>query len=188
MPAYIVSLPSGVSFGNKNTDVVVFAEDATYALDMAKAAHRYGSDEAWDLATTTEIVVGADFEGWTMRCQIKAAAAQTAGIDMEVVGIASATVDSIAALMVTALNGSADIAAAAYDSGTNILTAAALGDGLGDGQLTVEFRPPGDLRGSVASFIGTITDSGIAAAALTVQLATDAIAVPAYHGELPNRV
>jgi hypothetical protein len=188
MPAYIVSLPSGVSFGNKNTDVVVFAENATYARDMAKAAYNQGSDSAWDLATVTEIAVGADFAGWTMRVRIDYAAAQSTPIDHSIVGAAADTIDNLGTDMATELNTNALIAAAAWDGLTNILTCAAVGDGLGDGRLLVDLIPPGDNRGPVASYVGTITDGGIAAAALTVQMATDAIAIAAIHGELPNRV
>jgi len=188
MPAYIVSLPSGVTFGNKNTDVVVFAENATYARDMAKAAYNQGSDTVWDLASVTEIVAGADFENWTLRVRIDYAGTQTDPVDVSVVGAAADTIDDIGSAMATALNLNAQIAAAAWDGLTNILTAAGVADGIGDGKLRVTFTPPGALRGAVASYVGTITDGGVAAAALTVQMATDAISVGAYYGELPRRI
>lgn len=188
MPAYIVSLPDGVSHGNKNSDVVVFAEDATYARDAAKAGYSQGSNSAWDQATVSEIVAGSDYLGWSLRVRIEHAADLNFPCDFTVVGIASDTIDLLGAAMVTALNAHQDIAAAAYDGITNILTCAAVGDNLGDGTLTVEMRPPGQARGPFASYVGTITDGGIQAAALTVQLAADAISVAQYFGELPRRV
>ena len=189
MTAYVVSLPSGRTMGNKNTDVVVWAEDATMAVELAKAAYAPGNETAWDLATTTEIAAASDFLGWTIRVQVKFAAAQTGIIDVIATGVASDTLDLLAAEMVTVLNGLGDIAGAAYDNATQILTVAAIGDGLGDGTITVTVSPPGVNRGPVASYVtATKVDGGIAAAVLTQTLGADALTVGNIVAELPNRV
>lgn len=180
MPAYIVSLPAdshGQLFeGKKN--VVVFAEDVASAKEAAAMAwDSYGPNGVqgqWGplfaAGTATEIVAG-DLEDAVLRVQINDA---TTPIDYSVTGAAAATIDSICALMVTALNGDAAIAGAAY-SGGNLLTCAAIGDSLGDNTLTVTLTQNGV---NLSQFIGAIVDEGIAGAVLTVQMATDAIALP----------
>lgn len=178
MPAYIVKVPDRLG----GQVAVVFAQDATYAVSMAGALYR-ADGRVWAQATATEIVAGTDFEGWKLRVVVKGAAAQSAPLDIEVTGVASDTIDLIAAAMVTALNGTADIAAASYDGATNILTVAAVGDGIGDGSVDVYFTPAGDARGNADAYIGTITDGGVAAAALTVQLAADAVVVGNIVGQ-----
>lgn len=81
-----------------------------------------------------------------------------------VVDAGTMTTDPLAAQVWTALGTSS------YDTGSNTLTAAALADGFGDHTLLVEAFPPGAAE-PVASLIGTVTDGGVAAAALTVVLA-----------------
>jgi hypothetical protein len=71
---------------------------------------------------------------------------------------------------------------AAYDTGTNVLTVAAIADGIGDKTLAVEAKLP-DADEGISALVGTITDGGIAAAVLTVVL-EDETAIPAILAQL----
>jgi len=66
---------------------------------------------------------------------------------------------------------------ASYDSGTNTLTVAAVADGIGDHSIDVSAKLPG-ADGALSDLIGTVTDGGVAAAAITVVL-EDETAIPA---------
>lgn len=179
MPAYLVEAPQRLG----GRAAVVFAENAAYARSLSSAIYRGGADAMWDEATVTEIAEAADLEGWAMRVSVEGAAAQTQPIDFSVVAAADDVLDDLGGDMATALDDAEDIANAAYDSDTNILTVAGAGDGLGDGKVKVSLTPPGAARGSVGAYIGTITDGGDAGDALTVALAADAIALGAIYGE-----
>jgi hypothetical protein len=180
MPAYIVTIPtdSNPQLFEGRRNVVVFAEDVAAAREAAAMEWNQfsalGLQSQWDAlfaaATVTEITAG-DLEGAVMRVQINDA---TTPIDISVVGATSATMDSICALMVAALNLTAPIAGAAYSAG-NLLTCADAADALGDNTLTVSLTLNGvDLQ----DLVGAITHEGIAGAALTAQMAADAIALP----------
>lgn len=181
MPAYIVTIPADSNaplYENKRS-VALFAEDVAAAREAAAMAYNdfspVGVPDYWAglfaAGTVTEIAAG-DLEGAVLRCQIDD---PSTPVDVSVTGAASATIDSICALMVTALNNTAEIAGAAY-SGSNLLTVAETTDNLGDNNLTVTLIHNGvDLQ----DLIGTITDGGAEGSALTVQMATDAIALPA---------
>lgn len=185
MPAYLVQIsPSAAPLKEGALNAAVFAEDAAAARLAASSLFNNdqyttgGADSSiapyyaalWAGATVTEIVAG-DLEGAVLRVQVIGA---DPAIDYSVTGAAAATVDSIGALMVTALNGDAQIANAAYSAG-NLLTVSDVADALGDLTLQVDFTLNG---ASLGAMVGAITDGGIAGAALTVQMATDAIALP----------
>jgi hypothetical protein len=181
MPAYLVTIPEDANAqlieGKRN--VVLFAEDVAAAREAAAMAYSPysidgGVQSQWATlfasATVTEIVAG-DLEGAVLRVQINDA---TTPVDVSVTGGAADGVDEICADMVTALNATAAIANASYDV-ANLLTCAGAADSLGDNTLTVSLTLNGvDLQ----DLIGTITHEGAAGAALTVQMATDAIALP----------
>ena len=182
MPAYLVQIdPTAAPLVEGKLNAAVFAEDAAAARLVA--ASEFNNDknggtgtvspyyeDLWAAATVTEIVEG-DLEGATLRVQVIGA---DPVIDYTVTGAAAATVDTICALMVTALNGDAQIAGAAYSAG-NLLTVSDIADALGDLTLQVDFIHKG---ASLGAMVGAITDGGIAAAVLTVQMATDVIAIP----------
>lgn len=177
MPAYLVQIdPSAAPLVEGALNAAVFAEDAAGARLAASSMFnnegqgglsQYWTD-LWAAATVTEIVAG-DLEGSVLRVQVNT----TTPIDYSVTGAAAATVDSVCALMVTALNGDAQIAGAAYDGG-NLLTVSDIADNIGDKTVTCTWT----LNGADTNLVGTITHEGIAGAALTVQMATDAIALP----------
>lgn len=185
MPAYLVSIPDsypGPLVGG-HRHVVVFAADATDARAVAAAAS--GSEamaNVWKSAsdsTAVELVASPDMLAYTLKVTVTGAAAQTVDpIEAEYVAVASDTIDLVGAGIATALNAAADIANAAYNSTTNVLTVAGAGDGLGDGTVTAQMLLNGI---PIESFIGTITDEGSAGAALTVALASDAFVIPAYY-------
>jgi hypothetical protein len=183
MPAYLVQLPrekSGYNLTHGADAMVVFAANADTAKQMAAA--KYDSDgAAWiNDATATEIVAGANWVGWTFRVAILGGFG--AGSDepraVSVVGDATNdTIDEIAAALVVALNALDGIANASYNGTTNVLTIAAIADGLGDQEVAVDITPPNG-KSSIAALVGTIVDGGIAGAALTVALPADGAVVP----------
>lgn len=84
----------------------------------------------------------------------------------------NATLYNLVGEMVGLLNAQSQIANAGIDFSASppLLTIAAVADNLGDKQLLVQMLPPPVGGVTIPSFIGTITDQGIAAAALTVEL------------------
>lgn len=71
---------------------------------------------------------------------------------------------------------------ASYNTGTNVLTVAAIADGIGDHTLVVEAKLP-NADAPLSDLVGTIVDKGIAAAVLTVVL-EDETAIPAILAQL----
>ena len=185
MPPYLLNKGSTVS-GSTHFDgvdgIIVFAQNTAAAKIAAKAAHGSDSDDLWTDITPIAVVAGTDLEGWRLKVTVSGAAGQVNSQDIvEVTGAASATLDSIGTLAATALNGTPDIAASAYATGTNILTIAAIGDALGDGTVVAEFLPPLnstmflDSNISFPSFVGTIVDKGASGTALTLTLVDAAV-------------
>ncbi len=160
--------------------MVIFAANATAAKEIAAAKYP-GDGAVWATdGTATEIIAATDFNGWDLRVFIQSGLGAGGADSGEFIVTGDATnntIDEIAALMVTALNAHADIAGASYDAATNILTIAAIADGIGDQQVEVSLTPPGG-EGPVPSLMGAITDGGIAGAALTVALPADAAVIP----------
>lgn len=107
-------------------------------------------------------------------------------------GTSSNDLNALAALLVTALNGTGVIAHASYAAPT--LTVAGAADNIGDHAFQIFVTPPGtdnSTNGSapnvgvptrngvgVPGFIVSITDKGSASAALTATLASDSYGVP----------
>ena len=177
MPTYTVTIPATAAplhGGRRN--VVVFAEDAAAARAAAPAAFDTSSDRPpywaslFAAATVVENVARTDLEGAVMTVTVSA----PTPISLSYTGIAADTVDEMGAAMVILLNADAQIAGAAYSAG-NLLTVSDIADNIGDATVTCTMVLDGlELSG----FVGAITHEGIAGAALTVQLATDAIALP----------
>lgn len=177
MPAYMVEiLPTGAPLVEHKKRALVFAEDVAAARTVAAAGFSGATSVSpyWNnlvsTATVTEIVAATSLEGAVLRIQVNA----PTPIDLSVTGGATDALDDIAANMVSALNLDTQIAGAAYDAG-NLLTVSDAADALGDLTVQASFTLNGV---EVSGFIGAITHEGIAGAALTVQLATDAVALP----------
>jgi len=183
MAFYLVQLDVNeqMTLINKNNAMIVTAQAADEALLVAQAHVELPSDAAWAGATATLIADAADLAGW--RCKINISLAGVTVEEVEVTGVTVADFDSIAALLVTALNATASIAAAAY--ATPVLTIAAIGDGIGDHTVTVELLPPTSWSDSTIAFPDfrtTIVHEGIAAAVLQATLID--VVTPEVHAEI----
>lgn len=130
--------------------------------------------------TAIEIVDPGDY---TVLPTLTAVASTSSGAGTgQTMDLTQALAGSYEALMgeiVTTLNASADIAAAAVDmsegaSGTRLLTLAAAGDGIGDATVVLAFNKNGTAQPSLA---GTVTDEGVAGAALTMAIPASPIAI-----------
>jgi hypothetical protein len=182
MPAYRVTKPVGAvgqSYGGSD-GMIVFAGDAGDAKAIAQAEHAGGdSDAAWAGATVTELVERTDLETFVFNILIEDGA--TIVSDNTYTGLAADQIDELGDAMVIVLNATAEIAASTYDDSTNILTVAAIGDGIGDHTITVTIKKNGT---DIPGMHGAVVHEGIGAAVLTVQLATDAIANPQVYEEV----
>ena len=180
--AYKVVLPAGSAqtLVKEANGLIIYADSGTEAIIAAKSYFSSAPPAMWAGATATAIAAGADLEGWRLRVLVDNVTTGVDLYDVTVTGAAAATVDSIAALMVTALEaaGGADLTPS-YDSDTNVLTVAAIADDIGDHRLTVQFLPPIATYGrpdyAFPSFVSTIVDEGIAGAVLTVLLVQSTI-------------
>lgn len=174
---YLVQRPLTRSVDNV-TAVAVMALDAAQAKAMANTHSAVDTPAAWSNATVTEIAATVtDWIDWEFRVILNDVADTDDApvVNVAVVGDATTnTIDEIGAALVVLLNATTPIANASYAS--NVLTVAAIGDGLGDHALTFEVRAPsGDL---VPGVIGAIVDEGIAGAVITAALPADADVVP----------
>jgi hypothetical protein len=182
MAAYRVTKPVGAvgqSYGGSD-GMVVFAENATDAKAIAKAQHAGGdSDSAWDGAVVTELVERTDLETFVFRILIEDGA--TIVSENIHTGIAADEIDELGDAMVILLNATAEIAAASYNDTTNVLTIAETTDAIGDHTATVTISKNGT---EIPGLVGAVTDEGAGGAALSVQLATDAVAMPRVWDEV----
>jgi hypothetical protein len=183
--AYLVTLPAegGQTLINGVNALVVYADSDTAAKAAAAAA--FNGDSKWTGATATAIVIG-DYAGWTMRVKLydPDVSVTVPALNVAVVGDATNnTIDEVAALMVTALNATALLTAAAYDSTTQVLTVVdASTDAYGDYILEVEFTHA-DFPNPVAELVGTIADEGTAGSSdVTVTLKAAAYGPPKLYG------
>jgi len=186
--AFLVQLPetSGRTLKNRVNAVVVWAEDATDAKALGKAAFSGISNAIWNGATATALVVPTELEGHRLQVRVLDTLGDplddyAAGVGednswVEVTAGDTDDIDDMGTDMATAINAAyASIANAAYDTGTNVLTAAAIADNIGTHTLQARmYLPEGGSYGepdiAIPSFIGTITHEGAAGAALTVVL------------------
>jgi len=125
MAIYLVTRPTdrGALLADGISAVLVEADDVSTAKAMATAAHKW--DSAWTDATATDVTTlsAADYQNWSMHVKIDDPAVGTTStppvtlFDLTVTGGAAATLDTIAADMVTALRGRSMSAAIAEDGG-----------------------------------------------------------------------
>lgn len=182
--AYLVTLPSegGQTLINGVNAIVVYADSDTAAKEAA--ACRFNGDSKWSGATATAIAIG-DYNGWTMRVKLFAPAdLRNPVLNVAVTGDGTNnTIDEVAALMVTALNATALLSAAAYDATGQVLTVVdASTDAYGNYKLAVEFTSA-DFPIPVTALVGTIADGGTAGSSdVTVALKADAYGPPKLYG------
>lgn len=203
MAAYLVELASGHA-GSKKADVfVVSANSTTDAKAMAKSRYSGVAEEAWDSATVTDIanVTGATDNALTgFRFGILVndpAGAAVADVSYTATNT-NDTIDLVAAQLVILLNATADIANAAYNSTTQVLTVASGsgGDDLGDHTVIATVYPPvlSDTSGAqenrdvnIPGFIASQVHEGSASAALTVTYAADSYVLPKFYANFLKR-
>ena len=178
MAIFLLQLPadSGMSIVDGVTRRVVEADSAAVARRVASAQDH--GDSPWAGATATEIASGiaADLEGFTYNVRVgPAVAGNPNSLDVTYVGVAGDTVDLIGDALAFLLI--AEGLTASYNSGTNVLTVAAIADGIGDRALCVTAKLPGAADG-LSDLVGNIVHGGIAGAVLSVVL-TPPTAIPA---------
>lgn len=170
MPAFFVYLDpkaSGRTLLDGVDAMIVHAADAPAAKALAVAVFP-GNEYAWENSTAIAMPTSLPLIGWTLRVAIEGLG------PVQVVGTPTdSTIDQLAALMVTALNATDEISAAAYNASTNVLTAAGVADELGDLIMSVSFTD--DMGNDRSSLLGAITDEGAPEDALTVALPADAM-------------
>lgn len=178
---YLVTLDRtkcGRTLHNDCDAICLWANDATAAKEAAASMYP-GDGTVWTTdGTATLIAAASDWVGWTFRIVVGTV------VDVTFVGTATDnTMDEIAAALVILLNATTPISNSSYNSSTNVLTVAAIADGLGDKKLYVTVTPPGADSG-MPSFVGTVVDGGIAGAVLTVVLPADAAVIPSVPVQL----
>lgn len=193
--AYLVTLPDSYIarvLEDGKDSIVVYAADAEQAKEIAKSAFKWDIDAPWASATVTELAVATDWatpQLWNFRIRIRTPAGAVLHNVTVQSSAADNTVDEIAALLVTALNATT-INSAAYVSGTNVLTIAAVGDAIGDHFVELSAWPTtlNERDGFSASFFGSPTHGGVAAAALTVTLVgnVDATVPPVFYASMKS--
>lgn len=200
MTAFAVEIGSGEP-GMKKADLfVVSAGTAADAKAICKDRFSGVAEEAWDSATVTTIADVASsaalaLVGYTFNVVVRA---PTTEAILESVSFTATstdnTLDEIAAALVVLLNATSSIAAASESS--NVLTVAAISDGIGDHSLTMEVLPPvltdasgiqENRRTAIPGYTGAIVHEGIAGAVLTVDFAVDAYAVPTIYTTILKR-
>ncbi len=190
MTAYLVET---ASLGTLKADrLVISAADLADAKAYAESLFG-GEGGSWANATFTALADVASSDaaallGWRFNVVVTT----PAGAILEEVtytAIADAdTLDEIGDALVILLNLTTAIAGASYSS--NVLTVAAIGDGIGDHTLNLNVYPPivndgGGVRENqdvaIAGYTGTIVDEGIAGAVLTVDFAADGYVRPTSY-------
>lgn len=183
------SAPKSAMFHGADT-VVVWAEDATMARQVAATYFDGDANALWTDTSTTATAVVADADAWeNFAVNILVTHPTTHAIVANVTYAGTAandTIDEIAAQLVILLNATA-IDNASYDNATNILTVAGAADNLGDHVVNVKvYRKADAAQTPIASMVGAVTDEGAAGAALTIQLATDALNTPKVYSVAKN--
>lgn len=182
---WMLALDPAAAVPNLNgvNTMVIVAETANDAKAMANSKSGYDAFGVWSNATATEMTAGADMEGWTLSITVVSPAGADV-VEVSVTGAASATLDTIGALAVTALNAHALIAGAAYTA--NVLKIAETTDNLGDHQVYCEMRPPAAASENpiaIPGMLGAVVDGGIVAAVLSQAFAADGYTVPKIVGQ-----
>lgn len=174
MSFYHVVLPATAKthLVNGVDSLIVTAQAADEALLVAQAYLNLPSDAAWAAATATVLADAGDLADWRCRVTVTTSGGTKGDVaDVTVTGVTVADFDTIAALLVTALNATASIAGAAYSTPT--LTIAETTDSLGDHTATVELLPPttwSDPTIPFPDFRTGITHEGASGAALSCTL------------------
>lgn len=191
--AYLVTLPlkGGMNLKGGNDGVIVWAEDATQAKSVASAAMSNDVPAAaWSDATATALVVNTELEGWTFTINLVDPVTPFTELSVSYTATNGQVIDDVGTALATALNATV-IDAAAYNTGTNVLTIVETTDGMGDWTIEAYATPPGSATGTslayedtgarVSGFFGAITAAGAAGIARTSTLVA---ALPALYAKV----
>jgi hypothetical protein len=176
----IILLQNNTAKNWKAKNLVVSANNAADARTFA--ASHFNGDSSWADATATTLAGGTlddptAMTGYVWSITIEGGAAQTVDpVTVSVIGVTD--LDATAALLVTALNATADIANASYAAPN--LTLSSIADGIGDATFLVTVTPPsGNTKTDLSAlFTGAHTEGGIAGAALVLALVADTEVTP----------
>ena len=191
MGLFLLTLDKPKSVRNGITKMLVSAEDIVDAKALALGylpGFPYGY---WAKATiSSAITAKADYESVRMRIRVYDTDGVLVADATSAVGSASDDVDDLCAKMVTALNATAAIANAAYSTPNLTVASGSGGDDLGDHRVVATLIPAADEGGdytdgedadrSVSAIFDSITDQGVATAALAIAMET-AAAPPKIH-------
>jgi len=196
--AYLVTIAAngqGQTLQGGANAVVVAANTTTEAKQLAAVALGLDAMDAVWLGSTevtvTAIAAATDWADpviWNFRVVVSAPIAD-GGLDVYDVTVSADstndTPDEIGALLVTALEAAGGaLLTPSYSA--NVLTISAIADDIGDHIVNVYAWPSvvGGDEGpkNVGAFFGTVTDEGIAGAALTVAFVADAGTVGKVYG------
>ena len=187
MPSYKALIPPnlpGVTLKNGTNVLIVEATDATDAAALIQGHQLAQDDQLWSNATISEITVGTDLSpvvnqdsGQTNSYVLNVAIAGAGtNASFSYTAVSADSYADVFAAMVILLNDHADIAGAAFAG--NVLTVAAIGDNIGDHTVIATFTYGGV---NIASFLGAITDGGIAGATLEIATSTSVVAPVISH-------
>jgi hypothetical protein len=112
----------------------------------------------------------ATYENWVFTVRVDTAT----GTPFSATGGADDTLDDVMALLVTALNGSADIDAAAWSASTRVLTVAGAADGLGDQGVEIDVYSPTEDADQSKGLVTAVVSGGASGDALTIAFAAKA--------------
>ena len=186
MGIYLLKNDAGKNI-TKTKQLVVQAEAAADAKVFA--ASHFNGDASWADAVATTLTAStldaaSSMVGWVWTLTIYDGAAQTVDpLTVTYTGAGTDDLDDVAAALVILLNATADIANAAYAAPN--LTLSSIADGIGDATVKINVTPPsGDTNFDLSTLLyASITDEGIAAAALVIALVADTEALPAVLAE-----
>jgi hypothetical protein len=176
MALYLLSQPADAPVV-RTRRMLISADSAAKATEVANLQD---DGDVWDVAmaevvSTAVSAPASDYAGWVFEVHVSVpAVAGVAQPDLvgRYAGQALDTLHEVGDGLAAALNALAPIANAAYVRDTRTLTVAGAPDGLGDRKVRVDVFMPGAKSGacvqSNGAFVKSITDGGIAAAALTV--------------------
>lgn len=168
---------SGLTLKNAHNLMLVSAETEADALVLALAFNEGPDEGAWTNATVSDFV-GVDLSPVTNPddervieyvLNVAVAGADT-NASFSYTALVGDTYAEVMAAMVVLLNAHADITGA--DFAADLLTISDIGDDIGDHIVTASFTFGGS---TIASFLGAVTDGGIAAAVLTIATSTGVV-------------
>jgi hypothetical protein len=184
---YLVTIDRNSQSPRKNgvDAAVVVAENSTEAKQMAASVLDGEGNAPWTAATATALAAAANLDGFVMNVQIFHPTTNARVANASFTGVSGATIDTIGTGIAAALNALSNIAGAAYNTGTNVLTVAETTDALGDHTFVISLRPPTATHAdpqNLTSWFTSHVDGGVGSAALAVTLA--ALSFPKVFGML----